>query len=115
MLAVGRRINLYEYRCETLVDKMFGFGKERYGSSLSRVWTRVRNGWLRFSRLGRPRRAPWWMTPLALAVTAPAVAAVEGWSLLWETSAVKLTVVVTLVYLALVSLLVHHAGHGPPG
>jgi tetratricopeptide (TPR) repeat protein/Zn-dependent protease len=105
------RRTAYEKGRETLVDKMFGFGKERYGSSLSRVWTRVRNGWLRFSRLGRPRRAPWWMTPLALAVTAPAVAAVEGWSLLWETSAVKLTVVVTLVYLALVSLLVHHAGH----
>jgi hypothetical protein len=40
-----------------------------------------------------------------------AVSVVQGWSLLWAHSAVKPVMVATLVYVALVSLLVHHAGH----
>ncbi len=51
------------------------------------------------------------MTPLALLTTALAVSVVQGWSLLWAHSAVKPVMVATLVYVALVSLLVHHAGH----
>jgi Zn-dependent protease len=57
------------------------------------------------------RGGRWWVTPLALLVTAPAVALVESWSLLQQDSAAKLVMIATLLYVALVSLLVHHAGH----
>ncbi len=105
------RRTAYEKGRETLVGRAFGFGQERYGAPVSRFWAWVRNGWLRFSRLGRPSRSRWWVTPLALLITAPAVAVVQGWSLFWEESAVKLVVITSLVYVAMVSLLVHHAGH----
>jgi hypothetical protein len=105
------RRTVYEKGRETLVGKFFGFWQQRYGVLLSRLWTRIRDGWLRFSRLGRPSRAEWWVTPLALVVTALAVAVVQGWSLLWEDSAAKLAMIATLIYVALVSMLVHYAGH----
>jgi tetratricopeptide (TPR) repeat protein/Zn-dependent protease len=105
------RRTAYQKGRETLVGKVFDFMRERYGTPVSSVWSRVREGWLRLSLLGRPKTGRWWVTPLALVVTAPAVAIVQGWSLLWEDSAVKLVMVASLIYMAFVSLLVHHAGH----
>ena len=105
------RRTAYEKGRETLVGKIFHFLQERYGGPLSRLWIPLRDGWLRLSRLGRPTRPRWWITPLALLITAPVVALVQGWSLVWGESAVKLVMVATLLYVALVSLLVHHAGH----
>jgi hypothetical protein len=51
------------------------------------------------------------MTLLALLVSVPAIVAVVGWSLLWEDSQGKLVMLATLIYLAAVTLVVHHAGH----
>ena len=48
---------------------------------------------------------------MALSVTALAVTVVQGWSLLWSHSAAKPLMFAMLVYMAFVSLLVHHAGH----
>ena len=105
------RRTAYEKGRETLVGKVIDFLQEGYGGPVSRPWAQVREGWLRLSRLGRPTRARWWITPLALVVTALVVALLQGWSLVWEESAVKVVMVATLLYVALVSMLVHHAGH----
>jgi tetratricopeptide (TPR) repeat protein len=96
---------------ETFIGKVADFLRERYGGRASKHWARIRDGWLRFSRWGRPRTSRWWVTPVAILVTALAVTAVQGWSLLWAHSAVKPLMLAMLVYVALISLLVHHAGH----
>jgi len=96
---------------ETLLGKSFDFLKRRYGVEVSRLWSPIAEWWLRFSRWGRPSAARWWMTPLALLVTAMSVTVVQGWSLLWSRSPVELLVMATLFYVSFVSLLVHYAGH----
>jgi len=96
---------------ETFIGKVSEFLRARYGAGASRLWARIRDGWLHLSGLGRPSAGRWWMTPLALLTTALAVTLVQGWSLLWTHSAVKPVMVAMLVYVAFVSLLVHHAGH----
>ena len=101
----------YQKGRETFIGKFFDFLKRRYGVEVSRLWSPIVEWWLRFSRLGRPSVGRWWVTPLALLVTAVAVTVVQGWSLLWSGSPVELLVVATLLYVSFVSLLVHHAGH----
>jgi tetratricopeptide (TPR) repeat protein/Zn-dependent protease len=96
---------------ETFIGKVSELLRRRYDTRALRLWTRIREGWLRFSGLGRPSVTRWWVTPLALLITALAVTMVQSWSLLWAHSAVKPVMVATLVYMAFVSLLVHHAGH----
>jgi tetratricopeptide (TPR) repeat protein len=107
------RRTAYDKGWDSLIGRIFDMGRARYGSLVSRFWVRLRDGWLRFALLGQLRVNPrrWWVTPLTLAVTAPVVAVAQGWSLFWEHSAIRLLMIGTLVYVALVSLLVHHAGH----
>jgi Zn-dependent protease len=105
------RRTAYESGRETLIGRIFGSGQERYGGSIARYWARVRDGWLRISRLGSPSHGWWLVTPLALVVSALVLVIAEGWSLLWEGSVSRLVMVATLLYVAFVSLLVHHAGH----
>jgi tetratricopeptide (TPR) repeat protein/Zn-dependent protease len=96
---------------ETFIGRVAELLRGRYGGRASELWARIREGWLRFSRWGRPSVGRWWVTPLAILVTALAVTTVQGWSLLWAHSAVKPIMLAMLVYVAFVSLLVHHAGH----
>jgi tetratricopeptide (TPR) repeat protein/Zn-dependent protease len=96
---------------ETFIGKVSEALREKYGAGASRLWARVRDGWLRISHLGRPSSGRWWITPLALLITTLAVTVAQGWSLLWADSPVKPVMIAALVYVAFVSLLVHHAGH----
>jgi tetratricopeptide (TPR) repeat protein/Zn-dependent protease len=96
---------------ETFIGKVSESLRARYGGPLSKFWISLRDGWLHLSRLGRPGTGRWWITPVAILTTALAVTVVQGWSLLWAHSAVKPAMFASLAYLALVSLLVHHAGH----
>ena len=101
----------YQKGRETFIGRVFEYLREKFGTPIARLWARISEGWMRLSRLGRLSAGRWWVTPLALLTTTLAVTVVQGWSLLWAHSAVKPVMVASLMYVALVSLLVHHAGH----
>jgi tetratricopeptide (TPR) repeat protein len=95
---------------ETLIGRIYDWGRVRLGRRVSPYLGRLGSLWMRYvmprwTGVGRP-----WLTPLALLVTAPAIALAEGGSLLSEDSA-KIAMLLSLLYVAFVSLLVHHAGH----
>jgi tetratricopeptide (TPR) repeat protein/Zn-dependent protease len=108
--AIIRRTALDKGR-EALVGRLFDWGQARFSARLSRYWTWLRDAWLRLARPGWSTAGRWWATPLALLITAPAITLAEGWSLVWDDSVARLAMIMTLLYVALVSLLVHHAGH----
>jgi Tfp pilus assembly protein PilF/Zn-dependent protease len=114
MWRIIRRTGLDTIR-ETLAGRLFEWVQTRFGVPAARFWAYIRDLWLRSARLGRIGRDRWWVTPLALLVSAPVVALAQSWSLLQQDSAAKLVMIVTLLYVALVSLLVHHAGHAMVG
>lgn len=62
-------------------------------------------------KLDVPSSRDWWITPVALLVSAPAVVVVIGWDLLRVDSEAKWVMLGVLLYLVVVTLLVHHAGH----
>jgi tetratricopeptide (TPR) repeat protein/Zn-dependent protease len=94
---------------ETVVGRLSGLIKVRLRRELLPSLHALGGAWMQLSKT--PRSTGNQATLLAILVTAPAIAAAQGWALLWEESGVKLLVVLTLVYVALGSLLVHHAGH----
>jgi tetratricopeptide (TPR) repeat protein len=96
---------------ETIIGKAFDWVRARLGARLLRFPTRLRHVWLGFQRLGLLTPSRWWVSPLALLISALAVVVVQCWSLLWESSPYKLLVLAIALCLSLVSLLVHHAGH----
>ena len=85
----------------------------RFGSTvrLPRLLARLRDGVLKFMSLGVPSSGGWWMTLLSLLISVPAIVVVMGWSLLRGNSEAELIMLMTLSYLVLVTLLVHHTGH----
>ena len=104
---------------ESAVVRLLGFLKARVGGRLGPLparflpgsLTRLRDGTVTLMRLGLPASGTPWTTALAIAVSAPAVTLVVGWSLLWGDSGGKPVMLATLLSLVVVSLLVHHSGH----
>ena len=97
---------------ETILGRLFSEARRRgQAARLPRLLGRAREGWFRFLGFGVPTSGGPWSTPLALLVSAPAVALVMGWGLLWTGSEGRLLMLTTLFYLVVVSLLVHQAGH----
>lgn len=101
---------------ETIVERFLSFVK-RFSSNrrIPRLLRKLRVGLLKFMKLGVPAVSGWWVTPLALLVSTPAIVTVMGWDLwrgLWRgDSEAKWLMLGVLFYLVVVTLLVHHAGH----
>lgn len=80
-----------------------------------RLTARLRDGLVRFTNFGVVSSGAWWTTPVALLASAPAIVIVMGWGLIRGDSELKTLMLGVLLYLVMVSLLVHHAGHALAG
>ena len=101
----------------TILGQAFFYLRRKLAPYLERYRpaAQLRDGLVRFMHFGVVSSSGWWTTPVALLVSGPAIVVVMGWGLITGDSEVKTVMLGVLLYLAVVSLLVHHAGHALAG